>query len=527
MLLCGCAGTGPVAPRMRHLVEERQFAEAKKFAYSDDFYTSDENETLKLMEQGLVHYLNREYYQALKAFEKTAELFEQEYTISISKALLSFFSGIKFQADSYELALLYFYQSLSHYHLSRQGYYESFQGLKGTVPQKNLTDSERKRHLEAARALLIQWNDFQEKQENKDKGEKYYARDMLAKSWGGYVHSELGTSSDLQSARILYKGMTPLLNASYKIYPSFDDEAKKNFQEYALKKTNLFSLPSFKRKKQEDNVELIVKAGLISPKEAESFSVPLKIEKTFLKLYKEFVDKQGMIHFEIPTVKKPEKAPSLLLKIYEFLPDTGQVTSGQKNPSSLIDNKASSPVIKNENPEAGKDTAQDTGVALNKEPDKSIALNKGTLVTQKPFVLIEPVSEIAYQEYQNIRPRLIENAVAQITLKYSLAIAAAMATYQSMPPEKKELAYLQLAMTIKLLNYTQYADTRFWSSIPAYIFQQSIQLKKGKYILEIENKEGRILYSDIFDITEKQPILLDINLPKVTFSEKTEKGDTK
>ena len=115
-------------------------------------------------------------YEASHQKEKLVlneSLFEQAYTISISKALLSPFTGSSYEADGYEYAMLFFYQSLSHYHLSQQGYYESFQGEKGTIPQKDLNDSERKRHLEAARALLMQWDDFQEKTENEHKGENF------------------------------------------------------------------------------------------------------------------------------------------------------------------------------------------------------------------------------------------------------------------------------------------------------------------------------------------------------------------
>ena len=247
LFLYGCAGTGHIAPHMRRLVGEGKFEEAKKFAYSDNFYDSGANEPLMLMERGMTHYLNGEYYQALKSFEKTAELFEQAYTISISKTLLSPFTGSSYEADGYEYAMLFFYQSLSHYHLSQQGYYESFQGEKGTIPQKDLNDSERKRHLEAARALLMQWDDFQEKTENEHKGENFYARDMLAKSWGGYIHTRLGTNTDMQSARILYKGMGPLLNTSYKIYPSFTQEEQKRFLSFVKEKIAFLNMPAKER----------------------------------------------------------------------------------------------------------------------------------------------------------------------------------------------------------------------------------------------------------------------------------------
>lgn len=506
LFLYGCAGTGHIAPHMRRLVGEGKFEEAKKFAYSDNFYDSGANEPLMLMERGMTHYLNGEYYQALKSFEKTAELFEQAYTISISKTLLSPFTGSSYEADGYEYAMLFFYQSLSHYHLSQQGYYESFQGEKETIPQKDLNDSERKRHLEAARALLIQWNDFQEKTENEHKGENFYARDMLAKSWGGYIHTRLGTNADLQSARILYKGMEPLLRTSYKIYPSFNDREKKELKNYAKEKTSLLSLSSKERQKKAENVELLVKTGLISQKEAESFSFPLNINNDYLQLYKEFNDRDGLIYFEIPTIRKPEGAPSLSLKIYEYTQNGKKDLSEKKQTAS-----------------SEKAEKKETNVQKDSSLPKKTESAKGKLIAEKPLVLMEPVSEIAYQEYQNIRPKLIAKAVAEITFKYSLAIAAAVATYESVPDDSKQLAYLQLALTIQMLNYTQSADTRYWSTIPAYIFQQSVKLEKGKYILEIHNKEGKILYKDSFEINGKRPMLLDITLPKVNPSEKGDK----
>ena len=352
----------------------------------------------------------------------------------------------------------------------------------------------------------MQWDDFQEKTENEHKGENFYARDMLAKSWGGYIHTRLGTNTDMQSARILYKGMGPLLNTSYKIYPSFTQEEQKRFLSFVKEKIAFLNMPAKEREKKENNTEIIVKTGLISPKKGESFSMPLQIEQKYLELYKEFNDRNGLFYFEIPTIEKPEGAPVLFLKIYEYT-QSGQKDAHKKQPASSPEK------------EENKETSSQKASPLPQRAENT----KGKLIDEKPLVLMEPVSEIAYQEYQNIRPKLIAKAVAEITFKYSLAIAAAVATYESVPDDSKQLAYLQLALTIQMLNYTQSADTRYWSTIPAYIFQQSVKLEKGKYILEIHNKEGKILYKDSFEINEKRPKLLDITLPKVNPSEKGDK----
>lgn len=466
LCLTGCGNVGDTPNVLHALISQQNYKEAETLVRSKNFYKGDENNLLRFMEQGRVLFLNKEYYQALKAFEKADALLEQFYTKSISKGVSSTLAGdglSEYKGENFELSQLKFYLSLTHYKLARQGFYEPFTDEKGTLIQKKqLSKAESSRHLEQAKSILRSWNSLQEKFQKTDE-KKAFTEDMLSKFYGGTIHGLFDKSADKQTAKILFRN-TKTLAKAYKIYPSIQGEHLKNLLAFEQEKSKslLSSTPN--------NLEILFFSGLIEQKRAETVSFPLhlvSLDASFVALM--MGNPKGLFYFEIPVVDKPLPAPFYTLKI-------SKMQKGKK-----------------------------------------------TTVLKKPLVLTLPLSEIAYQTYLNQRAGMIAKKGARLAAKYVTALLVSQSIARQNKGQNNFQARLSFLLAAKSISASEYADIRSWVSLPQNIYEQSAALKKGKYILEIFNNSSKI-YSRDFEIKGKNLKLIDITLP---FLNPLEKGHKK
>ena len=108
-----------------------------------------------------------------------------------------------FYGEIYERSLLRFYSALNHYLIYQQGYYESHTKGEKNFPKKNLSRPERRRHLEAARAMIVEWNTKITEWRNERLGETIYKDDLLAKTFGAFIHRQI--SGEESIAHLLLK----------------------------------------------------------------------------------------------------------------------------------------------------------------------------------------------------------------------------------------------------------------------------------------------------------------------------------
>lgn len=463
--LTACGHTGREHAQIIEHVRQGNIAAARQLAEKKDFYSDEPSLLVRYFEIGTLHYLNEEYYQALQHFDKAHQLSQKLYTKSISKSVAAQIAGdglSPYTGEKYELSMLRFYQSLTHYKLYEQGYYESHSVQeKETVriiERKELSESERRKHFNAARASVLDWNSLLTTftRESRDKND--FRQDMLAKTWGAEIHDIYGSSGDRQIARQLYKDVQKLLNASYADYPSYKTKHAKRLKQYASSKGKDLYAGADKK----ENVKIVLKVGLITPKKPEKIDFQIPIGAFLFSGSKDkFVSCLGnilpgqRISFEIPSVSVPKTI------------DDYQI---------VITNSA------------------------------------GKKIISKQMVLTAPVSETAYREYKNKRVALIAQKSARLSAKYAAAAVSACALYDPDDPFKWLAAYATFAASSKLIQASEYADARYWGLLPDSIFQQSLFLKKGSYNGKIQSN-GRPLKTFSFTVNNSRSVLIDLNIP--------------
>ncbi|MBO4520464.1 MAG: hypothetical protein J5787_04585 [Alphaproteobacteria bacterium] len=473
LFLAACGHTGREHAAMIEAVRNGDFESAQKITTNEDFYMDKPSLLVRYVELGTLHYVKGEYYQALMNFDKAHALSKELYTTSVSKSVAAQIVGdgvSPYAGERYELSLLRFYQSLTHYRLYEQGFYESYtvktdkkgsdgEILEKIIERKELTESEKKRHFNAARASILDWNSLLTSYLNESGDKKIFKQDMLAKTYGAEIHDIYGSGGDKQIARQLYKDAQKLLNSVYADYEAYSAGQKKKLTEFAVHKGEDLKASPVKK----ENAKFILKTGIITPKIADKvdFNIPLS---AFVAAgsKNDLADCLGMIlpgqkiSFEIPSMEKPAK-----VKDYRL-------------------------VVKN---------------------------GEGAVLTTKDMILTAPVSETAYKEFQRQRGGLIAKKGTRLTSKYVTAVIAACAIYKRDDIGSWLAAWAAFAASSKLIEESEYADLRYWGLLPHAVYQQSVTLKPGKYTGEIRSNDN-VVKTFTFTVPKDRPTLIDVTLLK-------------
>lgn len=463
--LTACGHTGREHAKFIAAVQNGDFDAAARVAADDDFYTDKASRLVRFLELGSMHYLKGEYCQALENFDQARDLSVRLYTTSVSKSVAAQIAGdglIPYKGEKYELSLLRFYQSLTHYRLYEQGYCEprvvNENGEEKTIERKDFSESEKRLHFNAARAAILDWNSLLTTFTNESKDSKAFKQDMLAKTYGAEIHDIYGSTGDRQIARQLYKDVGRLLDSVYADYPSFAGDNAGALKKYAESKgADLYAAPPRK-----ENVKIVLKTGVIAAKKPEKadFIIPWAAflaagSSKNLSSCLGYILPGQRISFEIPSMAEPEKA-----KEYRLM-------------------------VSDEN---------------------------GRVVVDKPFVLTAPVSETAYREYLNKRAGIIAEKGARLTAKYASAVVSACSIFDPNDGLKILSAYAAFAASARLIEASEYADVRYWGLLPDAVFQQSAALKKGEYTGKVLSN-GKELTAFPLIIKDSRAVLVDLNLP--------------
>ncbi len=484
---CRSVSSYEMQSRARALTAEGKTKEAAAVVASSEFYPYESSRLVRYLDNGTMLYLNGNYYQALRQFDQAQEAAAELYTQSISKTILAGAAGqglADYVGERYELSLLRFYQSLCHYHLYRKGIYEAYSDENGVpVPERTLNDAEKRRHLSAARAALLDWDTLLNDYSGRSAGENRFKTDMAAKTWGGFVHQNYGTTTDIQIARQLYRDVPKILLQNYSAYPAFNTKFKEFGKDYArlpdlpeetvrrrytaetphaghLKGYASSSLKKLESRRT-DNVHILMKTGLITlkKKKRSSYHIPM----------------------------------SLLLGY-----------SGDSKFQDFVFSVMAGQTIEFEIPERVEPPAPPAYEALIKKAD-------GKIAARAPMALTEPLSEIAYAEYQRIRGRLYSETTARLAAKHAAALAAAYASYDENNPSSLAFARLSYSLAKLGIEMSESADLRYWGTLPANIWIQSFRLPAGRYVLEIVS-DGRTAERREFEVRKKGETLIDLNI---------------
>jgi hypothetical protein len=500
--IVGCASSNRNAyKKLRKDVSEKKIDSAIKLVKSDKFYPEERSKLVKLLELANLQHIKGDYYQSLKTFDKAHDLSDKLFTVSISKKALSAITNNNmdnYYGEIYERSIIRFYQALNHYLLYQKGEYEAHtltkevkDGKKTVVKTKNvelknLSKNEKRSHLAGARASLLEWDSLLDNYTKSMKGDSTYKVDLSSRLFGAFIHEQMGSTADRNIAIGLYKDAKKILFRYYNLYPSFNKKhekfaknfsklhkmskkkVKKKFVDATTYAKNLTSFINRRIKdlksRKKNNVTIVLQQGYVTEKSAKLIHFPLPItggagnKGMFGFAGKMLANSQGSIPsitFELPQVKQKK----LSLDV-EF-------------------------VIK----------------------DKS-----GKIVKTSNAVVMNPISDIAFQALDNKVGSTYAKIGARVAAKH---LAAILAAYEISKKTGEFAASMMYAVSNKAIAATEQADLRFWSTLPHTLRIGSFKLKPGEYTLTIRSINGKITSESIwgtFTVKKKENKLMNINI---------------
>jgi hypothetical protein len=512
--ISACASTSKNRQTQERLLKDltnKDYATAKKFVNDSKFYPSENSLLLRLLERGTVEYLNGNFYQALKTFEGAQKVSDDLYTRSISRAALAAIgskSADNYYGEKYERSLIRFYEALLHYCLYRQGEYESYErkddaGKIVQVPSKTLNENERRTHLIQSRSVLMEWDSLLRSYDVELAGKAVYKSDLVQKLFGAFVHTEIGTREDRQTALQLYRDAQTTLIRNYNIYPSFNEkyvDFERNFSRLPLMSIDRVKSDFIRQtaassasenfinerlnklsSNNTDNFTAIVKEGFISPKQVKRVIVGMLPGITGVNL------KEGDIFIPVPP-QIPIALGSLGGNLNTFM---GWVLA-----LGVIDFEI--PYITDR---------------IEKGTLEAVLIGQDGREIVMPLALIEPLSNIAFREFNN--EQSITRLALSVALEHAAAIVAAYQIWQQNPNDllTKIAAIASYKAASVAINERYRADLRYWSSLPDTVWMGGAKAPNGKYVLiinRIENGRKNKVYENAIEINGGA--FADINL---------------
>lgn len=496
LLMCSCVSTSyrTMQTKLKNDIVNKNYDSAVLLVNNKKFIPEDRSILLNKLEKGTTFYLKGDYFQAIQYFTEAQKISDDLYTVSISKKIASVLNANldNYYGEIYERSLIRFYESLIHYNLYKVGKYESYikneDGTDILVPEKILTNSERRNHLMASRSVIREWDSMLKSYYDKLAGKATYRIDIMAKLWGALIYEESERNEDKQIALQLYKDAKQVLFRYYNNYPTFNkksSEFAKNFQKLPnltqdyveknfVESTEYYNdlLKYIDRKisnlsqDNKDNLIIVLKENFVSPKLAKTITLPIPA-----------------MYFNLGETE-----------FYNFVALLG------------IASKEGLPIMKFEVPYVNEQKIKNKIFARIYKND--------TKITEFPILLSNPISDIAYKVFKDEEAILSVDILASASVKYSTALLTAYNLYK-----QKQDSYGRLAAIIsykaseKLIENSLKADTRFWSTLASEVRVGSTKLKNGSYklaIYSIENGVEKSIYSTDIIIKNGQNII-DIN----------------
>lgn len=510
LLISGCASIEKnrnAQKELKRLASQGSFTKAIELVKGDDFFPEERSALLKKLELGTLYYLNGQYYQSLKTFDAAKDLSDKLYTESISKMLKSAVTNANqdnYYGEKYERSLLRFYLALLHYQLYVKGEYEAYSLYEkldnGKVkekkfPTKKLNNKEKREHLFAARAMILEWDSLLSNYKEVYVGKSIYKTDLMAKVFGAFIHEQIGSRTDKNIAKKLYQKAKDVLFKYYNLYPTYNAKYKTFAEDYdelpKLKKSKVvkeYVVPTEDAKKfltfinqrikalsskDKDNLKIILKDGFVARKIARKIDFPLP-----------------MIGLGYVSGKKTD----LLTFTFELL----SISHGTK------------PTISYELPGIEKQHQDFEYYAVVQD-------EKGKEIKRAPIYLINPVSDIAWQNLDNKTSSLNAKIGARVAAKHVAAILAAYKIYESRPDALGKIAAgLSYAAANKAIAASEKVDLRQWSTLPQNMRVGSLYLKPNrKYQLLVEAVRGKdkfFVTSQAISVTKNKVTAVDLNL---------------
>lgn len=482
LLLVGCGTAGrKQSGELKKFVKAGQLKKAETYVESEKFYPEEKDRLLKYLELGSIQYLNNNFYQALRTFDKAKELSDKLFTVSVSKKVKSAVSNSNYDnyyGEKFERSMIRFYQSLIHLKLSQVGKYEAHEVIsrdskgkataKKPVAEKLLTDQQKAKHLSMASNVLIEWNSLLDNYKSTTGGKVTYKADLLASVFGAFIWEQLGKRT---RAINLYKQAKDILFKNYNVLETYNVKSKKFRSDFSklprmsrkkvklqyvqetahAKMLNKYIDERIKelKKRRKDNLHVLIEKGFITPKKADKIDIPL------------------------PFTGKYKSAGGNFLK---FCVNALGMATG------------SAPKIYFELPEIPFEPVQGQYILH--------VQSNGKTVKKKQLAVVNPLANLATLIMDQKSLSTKAKIGSRVAGKHIAALFAAYGTYQVTKEKVGDFlamsaASLAYAGANKAIESSERADLRIWSLLPHHFRVTSLDLKPGDYQLLLEKRVGK------------------------------------
>lgn len=472
-----------------------------QFIEKSKFYQDKDEKLLALMEKGMLLHAKGEFEISSLTFDEARTLSAQLYTVSASKKAEKTFLNDNFDifyGEIYERSMLHFYLSLN--------------------AILNFQKTGKRDDLFKARAEVLAWDSFLSSIKEDRLGKSVYKNDLLLKIYGAKIHEIVGTREDKQIALQLYKDASEVLFKNYNTYPTFnlqyqsfkkdydklasqsvaevkkkyiqESDLQKNIQEYLAQ--NIARLTKTSKKKLIDiktPVTLVIEKGMIAEKVAD---------KSYYSL--DFLSKEPVVAL-------------FVAEVLGLMPSRNSYNPGGAFAGIAVASLALKTI----------GVGFELPKIINNSPPKKQMLvvfdkdNKEVLTKEIP--LINPLGDIAEEAVFEGSAWIYTRVGFRLAAKHATAIAASFATYKAFGGGKKgdnnflakNAALIQYMGAAKLIEESEKADTRYWSTLPNEIRLIDIDLVPGNYHLEITlSPTEKMSLGDIVVTAQDSPLLFNV-----------------
>lgn len=468
------------------------------------FYQNKDERLLALMEKGMLLHAKGDWEQSSLALDQARTLSAELYTISLSKkgekALLNDNFDV-FYGEIYERSLIYFYLSVN--------------------AILNYQKTGKRDDLFKARAEVLAWDSFLNSIKEDRLGQSVYKNDLLLKLYGAKVHEIIGTREDRQIALQLYKDAKDVILKNYNTYPSFN----LNYKEFKKDFTKLQSLSMTEVKKKyiaesdhqkqlqtyiDDNIARLTKA--VKPAKNKTANAKTAVTLIFEKgiIAEKVADKS---FYGLDFLSREPLISLFVADVLGLMP-----TANSYNPGGAFLGLATSTAA-----------LRSIGVGFelpkiqNFNPPKKQTLNildsSGAVVQSRDLALINPLGDIAEEAVFEQSAWTYTRVGFRLATKHATAIAASFATYKALGGGKsgdnnflaKNAALIQYIGAAKVIEESEKADTRNWSTLPNEIRLVDMDLLPGNYRLEIMlSPTEKLSLGDIAVTLSETPLLFNV-----------------
>ena len=481
--LTSCAsGHQALTSRLRALVASDRHDEAIQLVTTGSLAQDNNSKLLYHVELGLIHHYKSDYEASVEALSHAKVLLDELYTTSATgkvKSVIINDNSDFYYGEKYEASLIYFYLALNHY-----------------LRAQNEVDQTKKRTiLRQARAEILAWDTFLSEIKKERMGQALFKEDLLAKTFGALIHESQQNKNDDQIALQLYKDANDVFFKYYNLFPTFNsayETFKNNFKnlhklsekevagKYVLQTNHAQEFKDFL------NLKILTLTKKIRPNELKSQIAKLNPSQEVLKQLNASGNK---VTFLLQEGLIAEKS----VQRYEFPVNWG-------NNRQMAGILALGSVISFELPYIP--SVPQPGNAKVQALDKN-----GVIVAEAPLSVIAPLGDLAKQAINEHTSAIATKTGIRLAAKHVAALALTYAAYQSNKKNNPELAGaiagLTHAAAVAVINESEKADTRFWSTLPANIRMSELTLNSGTYRFRaIYGQEGLSNYR-IVDLGEK------------------------